>query len=347
MRLRRLRAAAIATVVIGGVSLLLLEGVARLLDPVGISYYPETARYLDTLIRDEPLGYRNRPGLKGRFYGTPVEINAEGLRDRAVAPEPAPGEFRVAILGDSFPFGIGVPAEQSIPAVVERVLSESAPSGVTVRTLNFGVPSYNTEQELVQFETVGEKLHPRAVALFFALNDIYPKMWVFQKRTSWVANAAQRSYAVSLLFFLQRTLRGSNADPGESMAAQYRADNPRWQAIDRSMTALHTRCRAAGIPFVVFTYDDEEREAMALVAAIGAREGFPVVPLSLRQDPRFKDLDRREYVNSPVDSHPNRKGCEIYGRLVAEALLRTASLPWAPPPGEGQPPSRATDPDPS
>ena len=331
---RRVVRAGMTGLAIGAVSLLLLEGVARLIDPVGISYYPETARYLDTLIRDEPLGYRNRPGLRGRFYGVPVEINAAGLRDREVETIPAPGEFRIAVLGDSFPFGIGVPAEQSVPAVIERLLGETAPPGTVVRTLNFGVPSYNTEQELAQFETVGERLHPRAAVLFFALNDIYPRMWVFEKRTSWLTNVAQRSYAVSLLFFLQRGLRATPPDPGASMATQYRADNPRWQAIDRSLSALQARCRASGIPLVVFTYDDKEREAMALVAAVGAREGFPVIPLSPAADPRWKDLDRREYANSPVDSHPNRKGCEIYGTLVAEALLRSGSLPWSPPPGD-------------
>ena len=42
--------------------------VGRIFDPIGISYYPETARYLDTLIQEEPIGYRNQPGLQGRFY---------------------------------------------------------------------------------------------------------------------------------------------------------------------------------------------------------------------------------------------------------------------------------------
>ena len=36
--------------------LALLEIVGRVFDPLGISYYPETARFLDTMIWEEPIG---------------------------------------------------------------------------------------------------------------------------------------------------------------------------------------------------------------------------------------------------------------------------------------------------
>ena len=58
---------------------------ARLLDPLGISYYPETARLLDQMIIEEPIGYRLPPGLEGRYHGVDVRINALGMRDRPVA----------------------------------------------------------------------------------------------------------------------------------------------------------------------------------------------------------------------------------------------------------------------
>jgi len=114
------------TVAAGVLSLLLaagaLEIVGRLFDPLGVCYYPETARYLDTLVLGGPIGYRNRPGLTGRFYGAQVTINALGMRDRELAADPERGEFRVAIMGDSLPFGIGVAYADSIPAAIEGEL---------------------------------------------------------------------------------------------------------------------------------------------------------------------------------------------------------------------------------
>ena len=331
-RARRAAFYAVMIAMVGLAAFAIVEVLARITNPMGVSYFPETARYMDTLIREEALGYRNRPGLSGTFYGAPVRINALGMRDRELPLDPAPGEFRVAIVGDSFPFGIGVPYEKSIPAVVERVLNAKAPEGTRFTTLNFGVPSYNTEQELLQFQELGERLHPRAVVLLFALNDIYPKNWVFDKRRGIVTNVAQRSYAVSLVFALKRLVKASHSDPALVPGLElYEPDSPRWLAIDRSMTAFHARCRALGIPFVVMPSENfETHKSVTMVQDLGARDGFPVVNIVPWKDPRWKDLDPQKYWNSRMDSHPNVAGCEIYGTAIAEELQRLGAVPVSP-----------------
>ena len=63
---------------VGIVTLIILELVGRLFNPAGVAYYPETAAYLDTMIIEEPIGYRNRPNLRGKFHGVPVAINSLG-----------------------------------------------------------------------------------------------------------------------------------------------------------------------------------------------------------------------------------------------------------------------------
>lgn len=318
---------------VGVTALAAVEILARVVDPVGVSYYPETARYMDTLVREEALGYRNRAGLSGRFYGAPVKINALGMRDRELPLDPAPGEFRVAIVGDSFPFGIGVPYEQSIPAFVEKTLNATAPVGTSFTTLNFGVPSYNTEQELLQFEQLGERLRPKAVVLLFALNDIYPKNWVFEKRRGFVTDLAQRSYAISLVFALYRLSQAAKSNPAIVPGLElYEPDNPRWLAIDRSMTALSARCKVLGIPLVVMPSDLFERKSVTMVRDVGAREGFPVVNIVPWKDPRWQSLDPKAFMNSRVDSHPNAAGSEIYGRMIAEELQRLGAVPSTAPP---------------
>ena len=152
--LRRMSRLAAFVLLQGVIVITVLEIIARVFNPLGISYYPETARYLDTLVLEEPIGYRNRPGLQDRFYGAPVVINALGLRDREVG-EKAPGEFRILVMGDSVPFGIGVRYEDSYPHQMEVLLNEQFP-GRRFRTLNLGVPSYNTEQELIQLKSLGK-----------------------------------------------------------------------------------------------------------------------------------------------------------------------------------------------
>ena len=146
------------TVAAGVLSLLLaagaLEIVGRLFDPLGVSYYPETAA-LPRHARPRRADRVPEPARADRtVLPSQVTINALGMRDRELAADPERGEFRVAIMGDSLPFGIGVAYADSIPAAIEGELQSRAPEGVRFRTMNFGVPSYNTEQELVQFDTL-------------------------------------------------------------------------------------------------------------------------------------------------------------------------------------------------
>lgn len=51
-----------------------------------------------------------RPMLTAFTHDRPVRTNSLGLRDREVAPDPAPGTIRVLALGDSQTFGNGLAA---------------------------------------------------------------------------------------------------------------------------------------------------------------------------------------------------------------------------------------------
>ena len=57
---------------------------------------------------DAELGWRNRAGAEGRFFGTDVVHNSLGQRDveRPLAPRDRE-RLRVMVLGDSFVFGAG------------------------------------------------------------------------------------------------------------------------------------------------------------------------------------------------------------------------------------------------
>jgi len=187
-----------------------------------------------------------------------------------------------------------------------------------------GVPSYNTEQELIQLESIGLSLQPDLAILLFSENDIEKKKWIFEKRSSWYADLAQRSYGVSLLFVALRQLRAAAGQPEQLISGgDYHRDSPRWQAIDRSLTAIQRHCEASSIDFVVFTRFGEAREAFDLVEGVGKREGFAVVNVSPWSDPRWAGRDPLELANSVVDNHPNPAGSRAFASLYAEYLERT------------------------
>jgi len=306
------------------VTFLLLEIVAHVLDPLGVSYYPKTAEYMDTMILEEPIGYRNRPNLEGTYYGVPVRINSLGLRDREIDLVSGDNEFRILVLGDSMPFGIGVKYEQSIPHQLEQVLEAgTAGSGWEFRTINGGTVSYNTEQELIQLQELGLRLRPRLVTLMYMENDIQPKMWVFDKRRAWYVRRIERSYAASLLAVVYKKLTGLG--PVGRIEGSHRLDDPGWTRADAALTEINRLCREAGTPFVVFTL-----APIPLVARVGEREGFPVV--SLLEMPYWTSAGKRpeDFANSATDGHPNPEGSAVYARLMYEALADLDVLPAEP-----------------
>ena len=314
----------------------IVEVGTRLFDPLGISYYPETARLLDDMIIEEPIGYRLPPRLEGRYYGVDVKINALGMRDRPVAPQKEPGEFRVLMIGDSVMFSIGVEYEDSIPYLIERLINEHAPPGRRYRTLNMGVPSYNTEQELIQLDQLGLSLQPDAAVMLLVANDIESKMWVYEKRSSLMANIAQRSYGTSLAYFLLRKwakwlIPVAQPEPKEvelARAARSGDSKPiqRFEAIGTYLTKIGQKLRKVGVPFLLIYYRNVDDELVEIVRATGIREAFEVRGMDIWADPRWKDEDRSDYMNSTVDSHCNAKGCEVWAILIYESMVAAGLL---------------------
>lgn len=303
------------------ITLVLLEIAARIFDPLGISYYPETARFFDTMIHEEPISYRLRPGLDGEFHYAHYQVNSLGLRGPEVTMPKTADEHRLLWLGDSVVFGIGANYENTLPAIVERKANQNVGGG-SYRVVSMGVPSYNTEQELIQLETVGVSLNPDAVILMFATNDIEKKGWVFDKRESWIADFAQRSYALSTIFVLSRFVRQSTGTDSPVISIDnYTPDNPRWLAISDSLRRINDICKTRSIPFVVFLMGSIADHPYEMVAAEGRKDNFEVIGLQPEKDSRWPDALSPRYRNSVVDSHCNAAGCEMWATLVYEKLV--------------------------
>jgi hypothetical protein len=335
---QRLIRGVVSSVVVIAIVLLLLEVAGRIADPAGISYYPETAKYFDTLIIEEPIGYRNRPNLQARFWGKQVSINSLGMRDREVNTPAAKDEFRILLLGDSLVFGMGVADDETISYQLEQQLNHSPETrmrddATTYRVFNMGVPSYNTEQELIQLETLGETLNPDLVVLMFSTNDLQPKMWVLERRGSGIVNLAQRSYALSVLAVLywesRQWLTGN--DPRAPFQAN-RDDHPRWSVVESALTRIAALCADRGIPFVLFVNGTYPR-----LETLAKKIDLRLVNLwEFRDDTRWNHPDTQLAV-SLVNEHPNRLGSERYSTLIRESLQRLGVIPAAQPTTEGVP----------
>ena len=302
----------------------LLEWVARALNPFG---------YVRSDSRE--LVYELRPAWRG-------EHNADGLRGHRHPRRKPTGSFRVLGLGDSYSYGAGVRARETFLAVTERILAADT-GGAEV--LNLGVPGYNTAMEAARLERALPTWRPDLAVVQFCRNDTNLPNFVWTARRGLLAH----SYALhQLLWPLARywpdlwkrrvmgyrlgggifpipglehvPLEDSNpiGDP-ERAPPEYR-----YMLGERGVRAALARIAALGrrngLPVILLVgwggYD-QDATAWGRAAGLEVLDVWPAISAHLAQrGRRFETL----WVRPPSDNHPNVEAHALLGRLLAEAI---------------------------
>jgi hypothetical protein len=118
---------------------------------------------------DATLGWKMKTGVHGAIdlvdvEGVPVRSNSLGFWDREFEVAKSPERRRLAFLGDSFTWGMGV-REQ------ERFSNRLAADNPGWESLNFGMPGYGTDQALLVWERLAARYQPDLVILTIYQND--------------------------------------------------------------------------------------------------------------------------------------------------------------------------------
>lgn len=131
--------------------------------PPNISYF----------VSDELLGWTVGPSRQSTdgLYAS----SAEGLRAArpGVTLSTRTGTTRVALVGDSYTFGMEVPFESSWAHLIEE------PLGSGVQVLNFGVDGYGVDQSYLRYGRDVRPWHPDLVVFGFINHDFYRTMAVY------------------------------------------------------------------------------------------------------------------------------------------------------------------------
>jgi hypothetical protein len=118
---------------------------------------------------DPVLGWDNLAGAEGQFirleFSYPVRINADGLWDADIHAR-RPGEFRVAVLGDSFTWGLGAAYGERFTEVIEA-------RNPRINVLNFGVTAFSPVQEMLQLDKAIALKSDYVVIAICLANDLF------------------------------------------------------------------------------------------------------------------------------------------------------------------------------
>ncbi|OGT73601.1 MAG: hypothetical protein A3I78_06395 [Gammaproteobacteria bacterium RIFCSPLOWO2_02_FULL_56_15] len=133
---------------------------SSVLDPGLLRYHPR-------------LGWVLNPGWRGSHrhhdFSADYQVNYFGFRGQPVSSGRS-DRRRVALLGDSFTFGLGVNEAETFAVR----MAEQDPA---TEYLNFGVPGYSTDQEYLLQQEVVSSFQPDLYLLFLYLgNDIIDNM---------------------------------------------------------------------------------------------------------------------------------------------------------------------------
>ena len=282
--------------------------------------------------QDTALGWELNPRCAGH--------NALGLRGRECTCARASDRWRIAVIGDSVAYGLGVESEMAYPAILETILTQTGETPVEV--LNFGVPGYNTAQEYAMLKNRVLAYDPDVVVMMFTTDDCETTpiiidvdgelclfrnqlegLWLFNNSIHWYTFRHSHVYR-----FLYKQMVLAVIPSGQSFEDVYIKPDVAWKTVLRT-AAL---CERRGIRFVLvlspllrpFCEPIEQLQpaidAMQRIQQLAARSSLDVVDLGPLYDQHVGQL---KLANLPLDyEHLNPRGHQLVANVLAERLLR-------------------------
>lgn len=331
--------------------LLVAELVVRVWDP------PLSQRSLLQIHRPSDLyDWELVPGSRGvGALGEIVEINSLGFRERERRLPAQTGVFRVAVLGDSFTFGMSVDLEDTYVKQLERIL---APGNMGVETLNFGVIGYHMWQYGVLLEHEVIRYDPDLIVMGLFLDDITVSVPPYASDSNWTPhnpfeelipdknkgsaskfwNLARNwnevletkyRYKRGAMYLQGITERKRLVGPENPSHEYYRAQTGRlskrqYREFQTALREFGAMAATHGIPVMVMYIPDasqlherERQHANQFVkeAALAAGVHFVDTTPAFEREPDAGDL----YL-FPLDAHTSPKGHRLMAQVLAEAI---------------------------
>jgi lysophospholipase L1-like esterase len=354
--MRRVLLNATALVISVAVALAIAEVVSRMVNEVRLPNFVNDSGRSQSFFRPDPaLGERTEAHLHGWFsspeYRIRIDTNAAGFR---MAEDLAPAKrskVRVLVLGDSFTFGMGVEAQETYAAVLERMLNANRPRDVEV--LNLGVIGYGTLQEIELLHQYAF-LEPDVVVLGFFARDVFlaasgndlEDNYYFAKKLNtthddkgpsqqaadlplsrrlrlqllWNSNL-YRTVELTLGGYLRR--RYTPADAPELREEAWHITAAALTQLDRELASRQLPCILLWIP-AVGTVAQQDHSVSERLEGLGLKHIQVVDVLDV-----LRGQEGDAYFN--LDSHWNAKGHELAAQALLEPVAQAAGLhsEWA------------------
>ena len=270
------------------------------------------------ILFDPELGWRLTPHWSGSHqhydFNVDYHIDYTGIR---ADPQDARDRPRVAVMGDSFTFGLGVADTETFVSLLNAD-EETAGSYV-----NLGVPGYSTDQEYLLFKEIGKSIAPDVVLLVVYLgNDLFDNQLPFPMQADHAKPFFRLGQNGSLL--LENSPVPADSKPASARATSLSSivlgdEKPASPLLTQALGWLHITRRLelfqqqGTVPEVVFQerFDPAIRLFLALVSALHDASREIGADLSIALLPGSSYINRPESLSTQFQEHLRK-------RLVAE-----------------------------
>ncbi|MFA6223177.1 MAG: SGNH/GDSL hydrolase family protein [Desulfomonilaceae bacterium] len=288
-----------------------------------------------------PIVYEMKPNLQIVREGVEIKTNSDGFRDTNFSGEPKPGEFLIAVLGDSFVFGQGVPQSETMSVILQNLLNQSGKTQ-RFRVWNLGVSGYNTEQEAYLLKSFVLPRKPNWVVVGYNINDCEPigvdpnSVEKEQHSHEPLIDRLQNYFLDDLLITQFVKQRAGNLirlfDPTwyasnyvQDTLNQYISSNGGWAKISSLLKQMKLECDSEKIGFTLailpamLNFDNYPyKPANDLILSFCKKNSIDCVDILSS----FKGHNLMKYWVSALDAHPNQSAQRIFANALADHLIR-------------------------
>ncbi len=285
----------------------------------------------------------NQPNIDGWHKGVPYRTNSARFRGPEVTLEPAPGVFRIVVIGDSVTMGSGVREEDAYAGRLAALLDAARPDA-RHEVLNLGLSGLNTDRIVNRLESIGLPRHPDMIVYGYTLNDVEGRAYVNTiRKGSYAEMLREYEKAVESPSYLWRalrprwlTFRANYFRPVGTMQHDLfynYFDNPAaWQQVADGLALLGRISRARGICTLVFLHTGTNELVWGmrvgplfnLVTRTAKAEGLYVAP----SRPWLEGVRPADLRLHRFDSHPNELGHEKLSEALLAGLLALPERCW-------------------
>ncbi|MCM2325695.1 MAG: SGNH/GDSL hydrolase family protein [Candidatus Woesearchaeota archaeon] len=281
--------------------------------------HTSTDEYYHFTLEDIANGLTVNKNISISANGVTRHYNSNGFADYEFSKKKDNGIYRVLVIGDSFTFGYGNPANETYPKLLEKRLNSNPDKQYEI--FNLGLSGLNTYLEFSLLSKITDELNPDLIIVGFFMNDLDTE-WIPGQEKCLEAKEARIKNGAIYLYNIVRYFPLTRADM--YFLGQYVNNDRGWNCFKEGLSGLNNLSSQKNVPII-------------FVDVTLANKGHKFYPkLTEMTDKEIKRYFKMYHVDIPKDSvpfdmfyneykHYSLKGNELIAKSVALQIFNISA----------------------